>query len=94
MMAHLQRPALGRVGQAAVAGLVQRLGQLAEHVDLQLLGGGVADAHRRGTLVAGSHGTSHSGSRRSPEMPYMIWICSGLPAMLRCSQSRQDPASS
>jgi len=36
----------------------------------------------------------HSISCRSPERPYTIWIWSGLPATLRCSQARQARASS
>ena len=42
----------------------------------------------------GSQSASHSVSRRSPPMPYMICICSGLPATARSSQSRQAFASS
>jgi hypothetical protein len=32
--------------------LVQRIGQLAKHVELELVGGGIADAHRRRAFVA------------------------------------------
>ena len=41
----------------------------------------------------GSHSSSSSGRRRSPERPYMIWICGGAPATARNSQSRQARAS-
>lgn len=41
-----------------------------------------------------SHGSSYSGSRRSPATPYMICRSAGLPATARSSQSRQASASS
>ena len=80
--------------KAAAARLVQRVHHLAEHVELQLAVRRVADAHRRGILVARQPGTSHSVSRRSPATPYMICDLLGRPATARGSQSRQHCASS
>jgi len=42
----------------------------------------------------GSQGSSSSGRRRSPAMPYMMWSCEGAPAAARSSHSRQARASS
>ena len=45
--------ALRRLFQAALARLGHHIGQFAVNIELQLLGGGVADAHRPRILVAG-----------------------------------------
>ena len=49
----LQRPDLVVRNAAADAGLVERVPELSVDVELELLRGGVADAHRRRALVAG-----------------------------------------
>ena len=78
-----------------LAGAVASRRQLAVDVQLQLAGGGVADAHRARALVAGQPvGSSYSSSRRSPPRPYMICRSSGSPATARSTQSRQLAASS
>ena len=48
----LERPGLGALGDAADARLVERVHHLAVDVELELLVGGVADAHGFGVLVA------------------------------------------
>ena len=49
----LQPPGRLLGGQPALAPLEHRVHQLAEHVELELVGGGVADPHGRRALVAG-----------------------------------------
>ena len=48
----LQRPRVRVLGEPHVTGLVQRVEHLAVHVELELAVGGVADPHRRRSLVA------------------------------------------
>ena len=48
----LQRPAGFARGEAVAARLMERIHHLAEHVELQLAVGGIADAHRLGAFVA------------------------------------------
>ena len=77
--------------QAAGAGLVQRVHQLAEDVELELAHGRRCrcgpGASRSSPASQGTRSTR--SSRRSPARPYMIWIWSGRPATARSSQSRQ-----
>jgi hypothetical protein len=56
---------------------------LAVDVELELFGRGVADADRFRALVAGELLSSNSVRRRSPLIPYMIWIFVGSPVPTR-----------
>ena len=49
----LQAPRLEAPRQPAAPALMQRVHYFAEHVELQLIGGGVADAHRFRVLITG-----------------------------------------
>ena len=69
---------------------VDRVHQLAVDVELELVYGGVADAHRARAAVAGEVvGSVSSGSSWRPSMPYMIW---SEPSGFELVAARLDPA--
>lgn len=89
----LQFPARVLSDQSAGAALVEGIQNFAKYIELQLIGGGVADAYWLGPGIAGEPGNLPFLRRRSPASPYMIWSCAGLPATARRSQARQSAAS-
>ena len=65
----LQRPGVVIAGQAGLPGERQPVERLAPDVQLQLLGRGVADAHRRRALVAGQPGQLQLGNPPAAGQP-------------------------